>query len=111
MIEFIFSFVIYALIALLLIAIGIGQIKSKEPVGFYTHEKAPRKQDITDIVVWNQKHGWMWICYGIVLISGNLICFFIKDAIIASVLLIGVTIVPLPIAMWYHARLKKKYYR
>ena len=62
MIEFIFSFVIYALIALLLIAIGIGQIKSKEPVGFYTHE-------------------------------------------------IGVTIVPLPIAMWYHPRLKKKYYR
>lgn len=111
MIEFIFSFVIYVLIALLLIAIGIGQIKSKTPVGFYTHEQAPRKQDITDIETWNKKHGWIWIVYGIALIVGNLMCFFIKDAIIASVLLIGVTIVPLPIAMWYHAQLKKKYYR
>ena len=111
MIEFIFSFVIYLLIALLLIGIGIGQIKSKSPVGFYTHEQAPRKQNITDVEVWNKKHGRIWIGYGVALIGGHLLCFFIKDAIIASVLLIGVTLVPLPIAMWYHAQLKKKYYR
>ena len=111
MIEFVFSFVIYVLIALLLIAIGIGQIKSKAPTGFYTHEPAPRKQDITDVEEWNKKHGWIWIAYGITLIGGNLICFFIKDVIIACVLLIAVTIVPLPVAMWYHAQLKRKYYR
>ena len=111
MIEYIFSFVIYSLIALLLIAIGIGQIKSKAPVGFYTHEQAPRKQNITDVEEWNKKHGWIWISYGIALIGGHLFCFLIKDAITAYVLLIAVTIVPLPIAMWYHAQLKKKYYR
>lgn len=62
MIEFIFSFVIYVLIALLLIAIGIGQIKSKTPVGFYTHEKAPRKQDITDIETWNNYYRSITYC-------------------------------------------------
>lgn len=62
MIEFIFSFVIYVLIALLLIAIGIGQIKSKTPVGFYTHEQAPRKQDITDIETWNNYYRSITYC-------------------------------------------------
>ena len=62
MIEFIFSFVIYVLIALLLIAIGIGQIKSKPPVGFYTHEQAPRKQDITDIETWNNYYRSITYC-------------------------------------------------
>ena len=62
MIEFIFSFVIYVLLALLLIAIGIGQIKSKTPVGFYTHEQAPRKQDITDIETWNNYYRSITYC-------------------------------------------------
>ncbi len=111
MIEYIFSLVICGIVALILILIGIGQIKSKAPVGFYTHEQAPRKQDIKDIETWNKKHGWIWIVYGTVLIGGHLLCFLIENVIWASVLLIGVYIVPLPIAMWYHTQLKKKYYR
>lgn len=57
--EYIISLVIYGLISLIMIGIGVSHIKSKEPVGFYTHEQAPRKQEITDILEWNKKHGVM----------------------------------------------------
>ena len=59
MAEYIISLVIYGLISLIMIGIGVSQIKSKDPVGFYTHEKAPRKQQITDVEAWNKKHGIM----------------------------------------------------
>ena len=111
MAEYMISLVIYGLISLLLIGIGVSEIRSKKPVGFYTHEKAPRKQDIIDVPAWNKKHGVMWITYGVSLIGVHIICIFIRNAVVAYTLLIGVTIVPLPIAMWYHARLKKRYYR
>ena len=111
MVEYIFSLVIYGLISLILIGIGVSQIKSKEPVGFYTHEQAPHKQDIVDIESWNMRHGIMWIGYGVAMIGVHLVCMFIADAILFSILLLGVTIVPLPLMMWYHGYLKKKYYR
>ncbi len=107
MAEYIISLVIYGVISLIMIGIGISQIKSKDPVGFYTHEKAPRKQEIIDVPAWNKRHGMMWISYGVALIGAHIICLFIGDAIVASVLLIGATVVPLPMMMWYHARLKK----
>lgn len=53
----------------------------------------------------------MWIAYGVALIGVHIVGMFIADAIWFSVLLIGVTLVPLPVMMWYHGQLKKKYYR
>ena len=111
MAGYIISLIIYGLISLLLIGIGVSEIKSQEPVGFYTHEKPPRKQDITDVPAWNKKHGTMWISYGVAMIGVHIVGLFIRNITVAYTLLICATFVPLPLMMWYHARLKKRYYR
>ena len=40
-----------------LIVIGIVQYRSKNPVGFWSGEKPPEKEQITDMKAYNQKHG------------------------------------------------------
>lgn len=47
-----------------LIVIGIVQYRSKKPVGFWSGEKPPEKEQITDMKAYNQKHGIMWILFG-----------------------------------------------
>ena len=47
--------------ALVMIVIGVRQMKSETPVGFYTGERAVKPEEITDIPAWNRKHGIMWI--------------------------------------------------
>ena len=53
------------------IIIGIVQYRSKEPVGFWSGKKPPRKEQITDVKEYNRKHGLMWIALGV----GFLLCF------------------------------------
>ena len=53
--ENIIGFVIYALVALFMMGIGIVQLKSKDPVGFYSGEKPPKAENITDVKAWNKK--------------------------------------------------------
>lgn len=55
----IICFAIYFLVALLMISIGVSQLKNQEPVGFYSGEKPPKKDELTDIISWNKKHGAM----------------------------------------------------
>ena len=111
MAEYIITLVINGLVSAICIGIGISQIKSKNPVGFYTHERAPRRQEITDVEKWNKQHGHMWIMYGIVILGVHILFIWIKDAMVTLALWIGAIIVPLPIMMWYHAHLKKMYHR
>lgn len=47
-----------------LIVIGIVQYRSKKPVDFWSGEKPPEKEQITDMKAYNQKHGIMWILFG-----------------------------------------------
>lgn len=47
------------------IGIGVSNIKSKHPVGFYSGEPHPDDEDITDMKAYNRKHGLMWILYGV----------------------------------------------
>ena len=60
----IISGVTFGLAALIMIGIGISQLKSRNPVGFYTGEKPPKKEQLSDVNAWNRKHGTMWIVYG-----------------------------------------------
>lgn len=109
MVEYIFSFVIIAFTSLIMIVIGIAQIKSKSPVGFYTGEKPLKEEQLSDVKTWNKKHGTMWILYGVAIITANIVCCFIWETVWTAVLLIIVIVGALPIMMWYHSRLKKEY--
>ena len=60
----IISGVIFCIVAMIMLGIGVSQLKSKEPVGFYTGEKPPKVDQLSDVNSWNKKHGVMWIIYG-----------------------------------------------
>ena len=110
MVEFIFALVIMAFVSLVMIAIGVYQIKSTDPVGFYTGEKPLKKEQLTDVKAYNKKHGWMWIIFGIAIMSAFLVSSLLGE-IGSTVLQIGVIVGALPVMMWYHAKLKKEYMR
>ncbi len=56
--ETIMGLVIISLVALVMLTIGICRfIKKDAPVGFYNLTDPPGKEDITDIIAWNKKHG------------------------------------------------------
>ena len=67
--------VIFSVILLIsaapIIVIGIVQYRSKDPVGFWSGKKPPKREQITDVQAYNRKHGLMWIVYGV----GLLLCF------------------------------------
>ncbi len=67
--------VIFSVILLIsaapVIMTGIVQYRSKDPVGFWSGKKPPRKEQITDVKGYNQKHGLMWILLGV----GFILCF------------------------------------
>lgn len=111
MAENIIAFVILLLVSMILIIIGISQIRSKEPVGFYTGEKPPKKEQLLDMGVWNKKHGYMWIVYSLSIIAAFMICSFVKTEVIAATILICIIVGAFPIMMLYHRHLKKKYFK
>ena len=45
----IITFIIFLLVALIMVGIGISQLRSSTPVGFYSGEKAPEKDEISDV--------------------------------------------------------------
>ncbi len=111
MAEYIISLIIFLLVTIVMIIIGVSQIKSKKPVGFYMGEKPPREDELLDVVAWNKKHGYMWIIYGFIIIGFFVVASLVKSETIAMVLLLSGIIGALPIMMFYHSNLKKKYYK
>ena len=111
MAENIITFVILLYVSIIMIIIGVSQIKSKEPVGFYTGEKPPKKEQLLNMEVWNKKHGYMWIVYGLAIIGSFAICSLVKTETIALIIPFCVIIGAIPIMMLYHCHLKKRYYR
>ena len=55
--ENIVGLVIYLAVASVMIGIGISQLRSKKPVAFYSGEKPPGEEELSDVKAWNQKHG------------------------------------------------------
>ena len=45
----IISGVIFCIVAMIMLGIGVSQLKSKEPVGFYTGEKPPKAEQLSDV--------------------------------------------------------------
>lgn len=110
MAEYIFGLAIFIFVSIVMVAIGIAQVRSKEPVGFYTGEKPIRSEQISDVKEWNKKHGFMWILYGVAIIGSYIICSFVNSETISGTVLIATIVGALPIMMFYHSYLKKRMY-
>ena len=102
---------IYAYVALIMIAIGIMQYKSKKPTGFYTGETPPKEEQLTDVTAWNHRHGMMWIIYGIVIIVSFLFGLLIPHEVLSALLPVVIILGALPVMILYHHKLKKQYFK
>ena len=102
---------IYAYVALIMIAIGIMQYKSKKPTRFYTGETPPNAEQLTDVTAWNHRHGMMWIIYGIVIIVSFLFGLLIPHEVLSALLPVVIILGALPVMILYHHKLKKQYFR
>ena len=100
---------IYSYVALIMIAIGIMQYKSKKPTGFYTGEIPLKAEQLTDVTAWNHRHGMMWMIYGIAIIVSFLAGLLIPHEVISILLPIVIILGALPVMILYHHKLKKNY--
>lgn len=108
----IIGLVIISIVALIMIMIGISQYRTKDvPVGFYNVIDPPKKEDITDIVQWNRKHGIIWIAYGICIELGFWAGFIMPTEKLEMIFMIGGVVIPLPFMIIRHKRLEKEYSR
>ena len=105
------SLAIFLFAAILMTAIGVSQIKSQTPVGFYSGEDIPEPGDLTDVRAWNKKHGAMWICYSIVLMLAWCVGYFLGGGVPGIIAMCAGMFIPLPLMALYHKRLKQAYYR
>ena len=78
----IITFIIFFIVAMIMIGLGIFQLKSTSPVGFYSGEKPPREEELTDVKAWNKKHGMMWLIYGIIIMISYFVGYLIGDSVI-----------------------------
>ena len=93
----------------MMIGIGISQLRSSSPVGFYSGEKPPKEDELTNVQAWNQKHGMMWLVYGIIILFSYAAGYIIGDSILCLIPLLGGLIVPIIVMIWYHHKLIRIY--
>ena len=106
----IFSGIIFGICALVMFGIGISQLKSNEPVGFYSGEKPPAREQITDVDAWNRKHGIMWILYGGCIIASWIAGLLIGDSVYALLPYTIGLLIPIIFMIMYHHKLIDRYY-
>lgn len=102
---------IYFIVAALMMGIGISQLRSTLPVAFYSGEKPPKEDELTDVQAWNKKHGMMWLIYGMIIIVSYFAGYILGDSILCIIPFCGGLIVPVIIMIWYHHKLIGKYRR
>lgn len=93
-----------------IITIGIVQYRSKDPVGFWSGKKPPKREQITDVQAYNHKHGLMWILYGV----GFLFCFVCGlpfGGLIAGYLCMVEVMGGIVVMVAYHNKLNRLYGR
>lgn len=108
--EMIMGLFIISIVACIMILIGVFQIKKKnEPVGFYNVIDPPKKEEISDIVLWNKKHGVIWIVYGLCIELGFWLGYIMPNEALEMVFMMGGVAIPLPLMVLRHRKLEKKY--
>lgn len=96
-------------VAFFMLIIGIVQMQSKKPVGFYAGEKGSDETELTDMQAWNIKHGIMWLFYGIIILVTSLIGMSMINSIWCTVPFVGGVALPVPFMIWFHHRLIARY--
>ena len=106
--ESIICMVIVAISAMPMIIIGISQYRS-----FWSGKEPPKKEQITDVKAYNQKHGIMWIVYG----AGFFLCFALAVPFGEKLALVAVGLGTIEciggifVMIAYHNKLNRRYYR
>lgn len=106
--EIIISSVILLITVVPVIMIGIIQYRSKEPVGFWSGKKPPRKAQITDVKAYNRKHGLMWILWGVGLVL-CFVCGLFMGGEMAGYLCMIEVIGGILVMIAYHEKLDRRY--
>lgn len=111
MAGFIISSVVMGIVVITMVSIGIVQLKSQHPVGFYSGDKELKDEDVTDVEVWNKKHGRMWIIYGCVILGSYIAGIFFKSSLIACMIMLVSIIGGLIVMILKHHQLEREYRR
>ena len=108
--EMIMGLVIISIVAVIMVIIGISQFNKREnPVGFYNVTAPPKKEEISDIILWNKKHGMIWIVYGICIELGFWLGSIMPSEALEMIFMMGGVIIPLPFMIMRHHKLEKEY--
>lgn len=78
-------------------------------MGFYNVIDPPKKEEISDILQWNKKHGMIWIVYGICIEIGFGIGYVMPIEVLEMFFMIGGIVLPLPFMCLRHHELEKEY--
>ena len=106
----IMALVIISIVAVIMIIIGVSPISKKEnSAGFYNGIDTPKKEEISDIIQWNRKHGIMWIIYGVCIELGFWLGHVMPVEALKMIFMMGGVIFPLPFMVLGHHRLVKRY--
>ena len=100
------GFVIWSIIALLMLGIGVWSFCSKEPVGFWAGVKAP---EVKDVKKYNHTVGVLWFVYAILLELFGIPLLFLKQNSAGLVpVILGTVAVTIGLMVAYHL-VEKKY--
>lgn len=105
------TFAILAYVAMMFVVLGIVQLRSKKPVGFWSGEKPPAPSEVTDIRAYNRAHGWMWIGYAAAMILSFLIGVMLDNGLWITILLSVASIGGAGVMIAVHQKLYHKYVR
>ncbi len=79
-------------------------------MGFYTGEKGPEENQLTDVKAWNRKHGLMWIAYGCCIVAAWVCGLLLDDNLLAIIPFMIGLVAPLFFMAVYHNSLIKRYF-
>lgn len=105
--ENIFLWVVDGICALLMIGIGVFNIRSRKPVGFFSGETGPEPDKVINVNAWNKKHGFMWIIYGIIIILTGILGPFITNGFVMALAVCGGYLIPIPLMIAWHRYVEK----
>lgn len=108
--ETIIGAVCVSIVAVIMFAIGGYQfLKKDEPVGFYNMTNPPRKEEISDVMQWNKKHGMIWLVYGLCIELGFWLGYLVPVTFLQVVFVVGGGLLPMPFMVVAHHKLEKEY--
>ena len=102
----IIGFVIWSLCAVLFFVVGIVDLKSKKPVGFFTGVKPPK---ITDVKKYNKAVALLWFVTGIIFELIGVPFLYLKQNSPAFVFMMLATVVLVIVMMVIYLSILRRY--